>query len=245
MKEDVHYSVIVCPDFLSGLLIFYSISEKSLEDVLGEDLMKNNKLNTSIKISLLGCIAFLLMYIEIPLPIFPSFLRIDIGDLPALIGAFAFGPMAGVLIELVKNVLYAIFKGNTALIGETANFIIGSVLVFSAGIMYKRNKNKKGALLGLLVGGLAMTLAGAILNYFVFLPLYETILGFKISAVVGMGAALNHNIKDLNTFIIWVIIPYNLIKVIVVSVVTLAVYKSVSPVLHREIKAQNIAAKRS
>lgn len=195
--------------------------------------MKNNKLNKLIKISLLGCIAFILMYIEIPLPIFPSFLRIDIGDLPALLGAFAFGPMAGVLVELVKNILYAIFKGNTALIGESANFVIGSVLVFIAGIIYKKKKTKNGALIGLLVGGVAMTLAGAVLNYFVLLPLYETVLGFKISAVVGMGAAINHNVKDLNSFIIWIIVPYNILKVFVVSVVTLAVYKSVSPILHQ------------
>lgn len=195
--------------------------------------MKNNNLNKLIKISLLGCIAFILMYIEIPLPIFPSFLRIDIGDLPALLGAFAFGPMAGVLVELVKNILYAIFKGNTALIGESANFVIGSVLVFIAGIIYKKKKTKNGALLGLLAGGVAMTLAGAVLNYFVLLPLYETVLGFKISAVVGMGAAINHNVKDLNSFIIWIIVPYNILKVFVVSVVTLAVYKSVSPILHQ------------
>ncbi|MFL0246176.1 ECF transporter S component [Candidatus Clostridium stratigraminis] len=194
--------------------------------------MKNNKLNKLIKISLLGCIAFILMYIEIPLPIFPSFLRIDIGDLPALLGAFAFGPMAGVLVELIKNILYAIFKGNTALIGESANFIIGSVLVITTGIIYKKKKTKKGALLGLLAGGIAMTLAGAVLNYYVLLPLYETVLGFKISAVVGMGAAINHNVKDLNSFIIWIIVPYNILKVFVVSIVTLAVYKSVSPILH-------------
>lgn len=196
--------------------------------------MKDNKLNKLIKISLLGCIAFILMYIEIPLPIFPSFLRIDIGDLPALLGAFSFGPMAGVLVELIKNILYAIFKGNTALIGESANFVMGSILVIFVGIIYKKNKTKKGALLGLLVGGIAMTIAGCILNYFVLLPLYETVLGFKISAVVGMAAALNHNVKDLNSFIVWVIFPYNIIKVVVVSLVTLAIYKSVSPILHQK-----------
>lgn len=196
--------------------------------------MKNTKLNTLIKISLLAAIAFILMYIDVPLPIFPSFLKIDIGDLPALIGAFAFGPMSGVLIELIKNILYLIFKGNTAGIGEIANFLVGSVLVYSAGIIYKTNKNKKGAFLGLLAGGIAMTIAASILNYFVFLPLYESVLGFKISAVVGMGAALNHNVKDLNTFIIWIIAPYNIIKAFVVSLITLAIYKSVSPILHRK-----------
>jgi len=195
--------------------------------------MKNNKLNKLIKISLLGCIAFILMYIELPLPIFPTFLKIDIGDLPALIGAFAFGPMAGVLVELVKNVLFAIFKGNTALIGESANFIVGSVLVFTAGIIYKKKKTKNGAFIGLLAGGIIMTIAAAFLNYFVLLPLYETVLGFKISAVVGMGSALNHNVKDLNSFVLWMIVPFNFLKAIIVSIVTLPLYKRVSPILHR------------
>jgi len=206
--------------------------------------MKNGKLNRLVKMSLLGVIGFLLMFIEVPIPIFPAFLKIDISDLPALIGAFALGPAAGVGIELLKNILHGIFKGaETAFIGELANFVVGSVLVFSAGYVYNKNKNKKTAVLGLLVGTLFMTVIASVFNYFVLLPLYEKVLNFPISAIVAMGSKVNSNIKDLNSLIVWSIAPFNLIKGSVVSVLTMAAYKSVSSILHEEINDNRDLAK--
>lgn len=196
--------------------------------------MRNGKLNKLVKISLLGVIAFLLMFIEVATPLFPTFLKFDISDLPALIGAFALGPVAGVAIELLKNILHGIFKGGTAFIGELANFVVGSALVFVSGYIYNKNKSKKAALTGLIVGALAMTVTASVFNYFILLPLYEKVLHFPISAVVGMGNKLNSNITDLGTFILWSIAPFNLIKGILVSGLTMAVYKSVSPILHQE-----------
>jgi len=196
--------------------------------------MRDEKLIKLIKISLLAVIAFLLMYIELPIPIFPSFLKIDISDLPALLGAFALGPIAGVIIELVKNILHGVFASSTALVGEFANFLVGSCLVLVSGYIYKVRKSKGGAMAGLLIGIVCMSIFAAILNYFVILPLYEKVLGFPIAAVVGMGSKINHNIKDLNSFVIWMIIPFNLFKGIIISVMTLALYKSVSPILHKE-----------
>jgi riboflavin transporter len=195
--------------------------------------MKDQRLNKLIKISLLGAIAFLLMFIEFALPIFPNFLKVDISDLPALIGAFALGPVAGVTIEFLKNILHLVFKNNTMGVGELANFLVGAILVFTSGIIYKRNKTKNNALISVIIGTIAMTIGAAILNYFVFLPLYETVLHFPIKAVVGMGTAINPNIKNLNTFIIWAIIPFNLLKAIIVSVITLLMYKRISPILHK------------
>lgn len=197
--------------------------------------MKNGKLNRLVKMSLLGVVAFLLMFIEVPIPIFPAFLQIDISDLPALIGAFALGPAAGVGIELLKNILHGIFKGGTAFIGELANFLVGAVLVFSAGYVYNKNKSKKTAALGLVVGTLFMTVFASVFNYFVLLPLYEKFLNFPISAIVAMGSKVNSNIKDLNSFIVWSIAPFNLIKGAILSVLTMAAYKSVSSVLHEEL----------
>jgi Predicted membrane protein len=198
--------------------------------------MKNGKLNRLVKMSLLGVIGFLLMFIEVPIPIFPAFLKIDISDLPALIGAFALGPAAGVGIELLKNILHGIFKGaETAFIGELANFVVGSVLVFSAGYVYNKNKSKNAAILGLVVGTLVMTVVASVFNYFVLLPLYEKVLHFPISAIVAMGSKVNSNIKDLNSLIVWSIAPFNLIKGVVVSVLTMAAYKSVSSILHEEV----------
>lgn len=196
--------------------------------------MRNFKLSILMKISLLSVIAFLLMYIELPIPIFPEFLKIDISDLPALIGSFALGPIVGVSIELVKNILHLIFKGGTAGIGEFANFVVGAVLVFTAGFFYKGDKSKFGAVKSLIVGTVFMSITASLLNYFVLLPLYEAVLKFPIAAVVGMGNKLNSNIKDLNTFIIWAILPFNILKGVVVSAITLGLYKSVSPLLHKE-----------
>lgn len=196
--------------------------------------MRDEKLVKLIKISLLSVMAFLLMYIELPIPIFPDFLKLDISDLPALLGAFALGPIAGVVIELFKNILHGMLATKTAFVGEIANFLVGSCLVLVSGYIYKARKSKGGAVAGLLIGVICMSIFAGILNYFVILPLYEKVLGFPVAAVVGMGSKINHNIVDLNSFIIWSIIPFNLFKGIVLSAMTLALYKSVSPILHKE-----------
>ncbi|MBU3176961.1 ECF transporter S component [Clostridium estertheticum] len=196
--------------------------------------MRNEKLIKMIKITLLSVMAFLLMYIELPIPIFPEFLKIDISDLPALLGAFALGPVAGVLIELFKNILHGFLASKTAFVGEIANFLVGSCLILVSGYIYKIRKSKGGAIVGLLIGTIVMSVFAAILNYFVVLPLYETVLGFPITSIVAMGSKINHNITNLNSFIIWMIIPFNLFKGVILSAMTLALYKSVSPILHKE-----------
>ncbi|MBZ9606430.1 ECF transporter S component [Clostridium estertheticum] len=196
--------------------------------------MRDEKLVKLIKISLLSVMAFLLMYIELPIPIFPDFLKIDISDLPALLGAFALGPIAGVVIELFKNILHGMLATKTAFVGEVANFLVGSCLVLVSGYIYKTRKSKGGAIAGLLIGVICMSIFAGILNYFVVLPLYEKVLGFPVATVIEMGSKINHNIVDLNSFIIWSIIPFNLLKGMVLSAMTLALYKSVSPILHKE-----------
>ena len=196
--------------------------------------MRDEKLLKLIKISLLSVMAFLLMYIEIPLPIFPDFLKIDVSDLPALLGAFALGPVAGVIIELFKNILHGMLAGKTAFVGELANFLVGGCLVFVAGYVYKMRKSKNGAIIALLIGTVVMSIFAGILNVYVILPLYEKVLGFPVTEVIKAGKLINPKIVDLNSFILWSIIPFNLLKGLVVSVVTLALYKRVSPLLHKE-----------
>jgi riboflavin transporter FmnP len=197
--------------------------------------MKNQKLNKMIKVSMLSVVAFLLMFFEFATPVFPAFLKIDISDLPALIGTFALGPMAGIGIELLKNILHGIFVGGTAFIGEAANFIVGSVFVATAGICYSRNKNKKNALIGMALGTVLMTATAGIMNYYVLLPLYETVLHFPMDAVVAMGTMVNSNITDLNSFIIWAILPFNILKGVVIALIAIPVYKRVSPVIHGDL----------
>ncbi|SUY46692.1 riboflavin transporter [Clostridium putrefaciens] len=196
---------------------------------------KKFNLNKQIKITLLAAMAFILMYFDFPLPLFPGFLKIDLSDLPALIGAFALGPVEGIAIELLKNILHVLFKGTqTALVGEMANFIVGSVLVFISGYMYKRNKNKSGAIIGLVSGVLVMTAVAALINYFILIPTYAKVFKLPLEAIIAMGTKLNGNIVDLRSLIIWSIVPFNLLKGILVSLVTLGVYKNVSLLIHKE-----------
>lgn len=198
--------------------------------------MTNNKkfdLSTQLKITLLGVLAFIIMFLELPLPMFPEFLKIDVSDVPALMAGFALGPLAGVLVELLKNVLH-LLRTSTVGVGELANFLIGVSLVVPSAIIYKRDKSRKNAIIGLLVGIVCMAIMGGLANYFILIPFYEKVMGFPVDAIVGMSAAVNGAIKDLPTLILYAIVPFNLIKGLVVSAVTVALYKYISPLLHKK-----------
>ncbi len=182
------------------------------------------------KISILSVIAFILMQIELPLPIFPSFLKVDLSDLPALIGGFALGPAVGILIELFKNLMH-LARTSTSGVGELANFLVGIALVVPASMIYFRNKTKKNAIIGLLVGTIIMGIVGGLFNYFVLLPFYANVMKFPMDAIVSMGTIVNKNIVDVKTLIFYAIIPFNVFKGVVISVFTLLVYKRISRLL--------------
>lgn len=199
-------------------------------------LTMKQKLSTRMmtKTAVLSVIAFIIMYIEIPLWFTPTFLKIDLSDLPALIGAFSLGPAAGVLIELIKNILHIAIKGtSTMAVGELANFIVGSLLVFTAGYIYSRNKSFKMAVVGMIAGTIVMTLAASVINYYLLIPFYAKLFGMPIQAYVDLGAKVNKYVVDYRTFILFGIVPFNFLKGVLVSLVTLPLYKKVSPALHR------------
>jgi riboflavin transporter FmnP len=186
-------------------------------------------INTMAKISLLSVIAFLLMLLEFPLPIFPSFLQIDLSDLPALVGGFALGPIAGVLIELLKNLVHLI-RTTTGGVGELANFLIGTALVLPATLVYYKRKSKKSAFLGLLIGIISMTIVGALANYYILIPFYANFM--PIDQIVKLGNMVNESIVDVKSLIYLGVVPFNLLKGIVVSFITLLIYKKLSRILH-------------
>ena len=191
---------------------------------------QTSSLNKLIKISLMGVIAFIIMFIEFAIPIFPAFLKIDLSDIPAIMTGFALGPVAGVAVELVKNVLH-LMRTSTGGVGELANFLVGSALVFPAAYLYSKKKDKKTAIIGMIVGIISMAVVGALANYFILLPFYTAFM--PMEAIIGMAAAVNSLIVDLKTLIFYAIIPFNLVKGIVVTLITIPVYKKVSKVLHR------------
>lgn len=199
-----------------------------------EDLRKVKVLSARgiTVIALLSALATVLMFIEIPLPFAPSFYKIDFSEVPVLIGTFALGPMAGVLIELIKNLLHIVVKGSdSAFVGELANFILGCSLVIPASLIYLRTKTKKSAIVGLVVGTICFVIAGCLLNAYLLLPVYATMYHMPIDALVAMGTAVNPNITSLTGFVFMAVAPFNLLKGVLVSVVTILLYKQVSPII--------------
>ena len=184
------------------------------------------------QIGMLGAIAVVLMLFEIPLPFAPSFYEIDFSEVPVLIGCFSMGPLAGAFIELVKVILNLVINGtDTAGVGEIANFIIGCSFCVPAGIIYKRKKTKKGAIVGMVVGTLCMTILGCFVNAYILLPTYAAAFEMPIEKMVAMGTAVNENITSLFTFVMFAVAPFNLLKGVLVSIIVLCIYKKISPIL--------------
>ncbi|MDO5037163.1 MAG: ECF transporter S component [Tissierellia bacterium] len=181
-----------------------------------------------VQSSILSVVAFLFMYIEIPLAfIAPPFMVLDFSDVPALIGSFAMGPLYGILIELNKNILHIFVKGTmTGGVGELSNFLLGATYVGLAGLIYKYKRTYKGAIMGLFVGGIGMSILGVVSNYFVIFPLYGKLMGLDM--IIAMGTAVSDRIQDLFSFMVYSVLPFNLIKAFLTSLVTLLVYKKLS-----------------
>lgn len=196
------------------------------------NIKKLSNVRTLTKVAVLGGFSFVIMLIEFPLPLFATFLKLDFSDVPALIGAFALGPWAGVAVELMKNILHAVFRNETALIGEAANFLTGSIMVFTAGWFYSREKTFKRAVMGMVAGIVLMAVLMSFANYYIFIPLYQKLLHIPLDAIVQMGTAANKAIVDLKTLVVYSILPFNLLKGVVVSLITIMLYKRVSPILH-------------
>lgn len=178
--------------------------------------VSTKNLNKLIKISLLVAISVVLMYFDFPIiPTFP-WLQIDLSEMPALIGGFAYGPITGGIIVVLKVVLRFFLKGTgTAFVGELANIIIGLALVVTASYVYHKNKSKKTAIIGMISGALVMQIAGVLANIYILLPLF----GMKLE-----GA-------ELANYIFLGVVPFNGIKAAIVSITTYLLYKKVSRVI--------------
>lgn len=182
------------------------------------------------KVAILAALAAIIGIYETPIPLVPPFLKIDFSEIPVLIGTFALGPIAGIVIELIKNLLHLITT-QTLGIGELANFLVGITFIIPAGLIYKKMKDRKGAIISLTMGIVSMTIFASLLNYYVFLPLYASVLKFPIDAVVGMGTQVNKNIVDAKSLIAFGIAPFNIFKGILISVLVMLMYKRISPLL--------------
>ena len=186
---------------------------------------------TIAKVGILSAIAYVLMFISVPLPIFPSFLKIDLSDIPAIFGGMSLGPIAGIAIVIIKNFLQGITASTTGGVGEFANVIIGGSYVLIICLFYRKWKNIKSVVAGGLVGIVAMTIMGCIMNYYIMMPLYATVYGMPLDAIIQMGTVINSKVTDLYTFVIWMIAPFNIIKAALMTVVTLPLFKKMEKIL--------------
>lgn len=178
--------------------------------------------------AVLSAIAFVLAFFEFPVPLSPTFARMDLSDLPALIGAFAYGPVSGILIEFVKNALQ-LLTSSTGGIGELANFIMGSSFVVTAGLIYKFHKTKKTAMLACLIASIVMGVGAAIVNYFILLPVFEVFM--PLDQLIASFGEFIPFIKTKLDVVLFNAFPFNLLKGIGISIVTMPLYKRLTPTL--------------
>ena len=181
--------------------------------------------------AMLGAVAAVLMYLEFPIPIMPAFVKLDVSELPALIASFAYGPVSGVLVCLIKN-LIKLPSTSTAAVGELFNFVMGALFVGVAGIVYKRNKTRKGAIVGALLGALVMAVVSVPYNYFIVYPAYVVMYHLPLEAIIGMYQAINPSVDGLLTCLLVFNLPFNFVKGVLDAVLCFLIYKPLSPILH-------------
>lgn len=199
------------------------------------NIMERSRTRTITQVAMLGAVAGVLMNFEFPIPFLaPSFYQLDFSEIPVLVGSFAMGPLAGVLIELVKILVHLVTKGTmTAGVGDIANFIFGCAFVVPAGMLYRFHhiKSRRHAVEGMAVGTILTTAAACLMNAFVLLPAYGKAFGMPIEAFIEMGAAVNPAVNGLLGFVAMIIVPFNLFKYTLTSVIVFFIYKRIRVVL--------------
>ena len=239
VSENVMFAVIFLLTIV-GMFFVAFLAEKWIQK-------RNNvkeKIFTTRKNAIIGlfaAIATILIILEFPVPfIAPGFYELDFSELPALIAAFAFGPVAGVMVEFIKILLKLALKGtSTAFVGDLANFVIGCSFILPAAILYEFKKTKKNAIISCVAGTLSMTVFGTFFNAVYLIPTFakmffmhgETTYEEAMAQLIGYGTALHSSINDITSFVIIAVAPFNLLKGFLVSLLTILIYKGISPIL--------------
>ena len=182
--------------------------------------------------AMLAAIGVILQMLEIPLPFIPSFIKLDFSDLPGFIGAFVCGPLAGVLITLIRNVIH-IFMGSSAGIGELSNFILSASFVLTAGLIYKKMPNIKGVLIGGVAGAVIMGIVSFPVNNFIIYPLYYSVMGFPQEAILQMYQAIRPSTKSIAEALIVFNVPFTIAKGLISVIITSIIYKPLEKLINK------------
>ncbi|PKG24154.1 ECF transporter S component [Niallia nealsonii] len=177
-------------------------------------MKKKMNVRTYVGVGMLSSLAYILMFMNFPIPPFPTFLKIDFSDIPALIAAFIFGPLAGVLVELIKNIIdYFITGSETGIpVGHMANFIAGVSFILPTYYIYNKLKSKKGMVFGLVVSVVLMSTLLSLFNYFVLLPVFMKLMNTPMSG------------PEIRQYVVSLILPFNLLKGVIISVLFMLVF---------------------
>ena len=178
--------------------------------------------------AMLSAVAYILMFLDFSVPFMPGFIKMDLSELPALIGSFAMGPVCGVIVCLVKNILH-LFITSTGGVGELSNFILGVAFVFPAGLIYKHKKSRKNALIGSLLGAVIMAAFSIVSNYFLVYPVYYNFMPEE--TVLAAYQAIVPSMKNMLQCLVCFNMPITLVKGLFSVVITFLVYKHISPIL--------------
>ena len=196
--------------------------------------MKKDTTHNLTVAAMLSAVAFILMFIEFPIPmLIPAFIKMDFSDLPALLGAFALGPVYGVIISFMKNLLHSVIKAtSSACVGELYHFILGAIFSAVAGYIYKHHKSRKTAIIGAVAGAVAMGVLSVPSYYFVVYPAYVQFYHMPLEAILGMYQAILPSADSLIKCLIIFNLPFTLVKGVLDAVLCMLIYKPLSPILH-------------
>ena len=185
--------------------------------------------------AMLSAVAFILMFIEFPIPaLIPSFVKLDISDLPELLAAFSLGPVYGVAVTFLKNLQHIVFKGtSSAYVGELCNFLLGAVFSLVAGFIYQRKKSRKSALIGAIIGAVLMAIVSVPMNYYVVYPAYVVCYGMPLEAIIGMYQAILPSADSLIKCLTIFNMPFTFCKGMLDVLLCFLIYKPLSPLLHK------------
>lgn len=198
-----------------------------------ETVTTTNKLSARFiaSVGILSGISVVLMQVlELPIPFMPPFLKFDFSTLPALIGGFAYGPVTGVAICFIKALLH-LLRTDTGGVGELADFLASASLVLTATMVYRRGKTRKNAVLGMIFGVLAITVVGCLANWFILIPFYANVM--PMDQIIALCGKVNPLIQDRMGYVLFGAAPFNMIKGIIICVLTFLIYKKTSKILHK------------
>ena len=220
------------------------MSQKEQEknpDLMKQDIgrlsQKNKTMSTRTitTLALLIAIAAVLQYLEFPIPFCPPFLKMDVSDTPAVFASLVFGPVSGIIVELLKNVIH-LPVSSTMGVGELANFLAGTCFCGATGLLHRHFSSAKGQIFSVFMGTVVMIVFTCFFNYFFLLAFYARLFGTNMDTIVKMAQSVNPLVTDVKSVIVFVFIPFNLLKGILSSILPLLIYNALMPMMKRHFR---------